>query len=859
MSEPTLPAAATAPKPANSTATTTGPVRFMHGLALLLGLLLAAFAAVFGWQSWVAARAEHVEQLGNVLAVVNVAIDRYLLEMEAGVADLAAGLLDAQGQPVDARLAQPLLARFQKAHPGLVSVSLRQLDGGLIASALPMAAAPTATQGSFGAFRADIARHTGLSLGQPVANKISGYWMVPLRYVLRDARGAPVAVVIAGLPTEFLQSFWQSAPIVERASIGLLGDDGFLRGRYPVPARVPAEETYGKMRGGALRQHLLAKNFPDRGYVEGYNQLGGEVFGNAYARLPHFKATLFVALPTSEFTLAWWRRIEVPLVLMLLFSAGGGLVYRATLRRQQRWSRERREAEATLERSEGRYRRLFESSMDAVILTREDGRLLGANPAASAMFGHSQQALREGGLAALLDPADPRVAALLAARARHGQAQGAATALRADGTRFEAELSTTTYLDVAGEPLASLVLRDASPQQQAERALREKALAEQASGAKSAFIARMSHELRTPLNAILGFSEVMQLDTRQPLAPAQRDRLAHVRRSGAHLLALINDVLDLSRIEAGSLKVQWQDVDLQAIVDEAVHEVAGSAEAQGVALEWQAQGGPPQPIRGDRTRVLQVVLNLLSNAIKYNRAGGRVEISLLARDRHVRLTVRDTGIGMSPAQLEALFQPFNRLGREATGVEGTGIGLVIARSLVDLMGGSVAVSSSPGQGSTFSVDWQAANHAAPLLAALPEREARPLASDEITGTVLYIDDDEVNRLLMQAFLALRPRLALHLAEDGAQGLALAQQQRPSLVLVDLMMPGMSGAEVLTALRATPGLADVPCIAVSANAMPEEIAQTLAAGFDGYLTKPLAAAVLLAEVDRRLAPAAALSG
>jgi signal transduction histidine kinase/ActR/RegA family two-component response regulator len=468
----------------------------------------------------------------------------------------------------------------------------------------------------------------------------------------------------------------------------------------------------------------------------------------------------------------------------------------------------------------------------------------------------------------VLDVSDPRLEALRRSRARDGQAHGSTAGLHADGHRFEVEAALSSCADNRGERLESWVLRDFSLLRAAEAALRQKALAEQASQAKSAFIARMSHELRTPLNAILGFAELLEVDAKEPVTDAQRDKVRQIRGAGAHLLALINDLLDLSRIEGGHVPMHWEDVDLVEAAREAVRETAADARARRVEVVVAWPSGPAM-VRGDRRRVLQVLLNLLSNAIKYNHPLGRVDVAIESARGRIRLTVRDTGLGLSPGQISRLFQPFDRLGREASDVEGTGIGLVIARSLTELMGGELHVQSTAGEGSLFAVDWQApdVSAAAPLPAAAhpvpdmamppnaptaPQAATRALRSrDDLAGTVLYIDDDPVNRALMQAFLALRPRVTLHVAETGIVGLALAEQIVPDLLLIDMMMPDMSGLDVLNRLQAHPLLNGVPCVAVSANAMPEEIGQALAAGFDGYLTKPLAAGLLLAEVDRRL--------
>ena len=389
--------------------------------------------------------------------------------------------------------------------------------------------------------------------------------------------------------------------------------------------------------------------------------------------------------------------------------------------------------------------------------------------------------------------------------------------------------------------------------QRAEEALAEKRIAEQANRTKTEFMARMSHELRTPLNAILGFTQLLQRDTPGTLVPEQQRELLHVLHAGHHLLSLIDDLLDLSRVEAGTLRLQLTDVDAADVVRDAMGQVAAEAEAQGVGLSLQTPGGALPPVLADRTRLRQVVLNLLSNAVKYNRPGGSVSLRLQAEGEHLHLAVRDTGPGLAATQIDQLFQPFNRLGREAGGIPGTGIGLVITRSLVELMAGQLDVFSEPGVGSEFRIRLPLSPATRPEQAASAGADSAALPPG--SGAVLYIDDDEVNRVLMQAYLAVRPRIALRVAASGAEGLAMARAARPDLLMVDMMMPGMNGLQVLAAVRADPALRTTPCVAISANAMPQEIDAAMRAGFDGYLVKPLAVDVLLREIDRRLAPRA----
>ncbi len=367
--------------------------------------------------------------------------------------------------------------------------------------------------------------------------------------------------------------------------------------------------------------------------------------------------------------------------------------------------------------------------------------------------------------------------------------------------------------------------------------------ARNANQAKSAFLSSMSHELRTPLNAILGFAQILAADN-LPTTPEQKKEFAgHILKSGRHLLTLINEILDLAKVEAGALTLSMEPVGLAEILAECRTMIEPLAATRGIRMSYPAAGAPETAaqVAADRTRLKQVLLNLLSNAVKYNREGGTVAVACIAcgPDR-LRLSVQDTGMGLRPDQVAALFQPFNRLGQENGTQEGTGIGLVFTRRLVELMKGEIGVTSTPGVGSTFWIELSASAPLVHLPAPAATREGRAAAapSGAAPRTILYIEDNPANLRLVQEIVAFRADLRLLTARDGHAGLALAQMERPAIILMDLNLPGMSGFEVLAQLRRDPATALIPVIALTANAMPRDIERGMSAGFARYLTKPI---------------------
>ncbi len=389
--------------------------------------------------------------------------------------------------------------------------------------------------------------------------------------------------------------------------------------------------------------------------------------------------------------------------------------------------------------------------------------------------------------------------------------------------------------------------RDVTERNRLDRVLQEKnvelksatAVAEQANLAKSEFLSSMSHELRTPLNAILGFAQLLESDSPPP-TPVQKEGLTEILQSGWHLLTLINEVLDLTKIESGHATMSQEPVSLAEVLLECQKMFGPQAQQRGITVAFPLLD-KPNYIRADRTRVKQVLINLLSNAIKYNIKQGTVEVTCSEiTTGSIRVSIRDTGTGLSPQHLTQLFQAFNRLGQETGGEEGTGIGLVLAKRLVELMGGVIGVESTLGVGSVFwfellSVDEPRLSEEEVNAAALIKPHAPSKAR---VHTLLYVEDNPANLNLVKQIIARHPDMRMLSAKDGYSGIKIARTLQPDIILMDINMSGMNGYEALEILKSDPTTAHIPVLALTANAMPRDIKKGMEAGFFRYITKPI---------------------
>jgi PAS domain S-box-containing protein len=513
----------------------------------------------------------------------------------------------------------------------------------------------------------------------------------------------------------------------------------------------------------------------------------------------------------------------------------------------------RRELEEALRAGEERFRSVVETATDAIIITDRLGNIEVFNPAAEQMFGYTAGEAAGQNVRVLIpspqkEEHDNYIEAFLA--------RGTSEVLgmrremvsqRKDGSVFPHEL-TVNPMELSGELKFTAIIRDTTARNQLEAELREaKEAAEEANRAKSTFLSRMSHELRTPLNVVLGFGQVLQLD---PLDPGQAEAVDYILKAGRHLLDLIDEVLDISRIEAGRLSLSIEPVRADDLLADALMLMRPLASQRGITIRAELDTCDVF-VLADRQRTKQVLLNLLANAIKYNREGGVVEIKCDQRESALRIIVTDTGLGIPPERLDRLFTPFDRLGAEATAVEGTGLGLALSKRLIEAMGGAVGVESVVDAGSTFWIELPLGEPPS----ADPEGAAPQGAADQQAPaahakmhSILYIEDNLSNLNLMEHILDRRQGLRLLAAMQGSLGLELAREHHPDLILLDLHLPDMAGSDVLRELKTNLSTRDIPVVVVSADATSGQKARLLDAGARAYLTKPLDLKEFLALTD-----------
>jgi PAS domain S-box-containing protein len=493
-------------------------------------------------------------------------------------------------------------------------------------------------------------------------------------------------------------------------------------------------------------------------------------------------------------------------------------------------------------------RSLIESNSDALMTTDPLGIITDVNKQMEALTGCTRDELIGAPFKGYFTDPNRAEAGIKLVLAEKKVSDYELTARGRDGKETVVSYNATTFYDrerrLQGVFAAA---RDVTERKRFERALQEtntelesaKHLAERANLAKSDFLSSMSHELRSPLNAILGFAQLMESASPAPTS-FQAERIAHILKAGWHLLKLINEILDLAVIESGKVSLSREPVSLEEVMLECRAMMEPLAQVRGIRMDFP-KFDRPAFVWADRTRLMQIVINLLSNAIKYNREKGTVVVDcVVTADNRTRISVRDTGAGLVPEKLTQLFQPFNRLGQESTGVAGTGIGLVVTKQLAELMEGVLGVESQVGKGSVFWVELLSSE--APELLAGRSEAPVPVELRPPTGarqrSMLYIEDNPANMTLVEQLVARRSDITLLTAVNGILGVEIARSSLPEVILMDINLPGINGIDALQILRADPATAKIPVIALSANAMPRDIKLGIEVGFFRYLTKPI---------------------
>ncbi|MCK5334577.1 MAG: response regulator [Gammaproteobacteria bacterium] len=516
----------------------------------------------------------------------------------------------------------------------------------------------------------------------------------------------------------------------------------------------------------------------------------------------------------------------------------------------------RKTAQNMLAESEQRMRSQMDSMSEGMFGIDMNGQTIFVNQAACVMLGYSHDQLISEPIAELiLADQDKSLFDSVFLQREHNRTSEAEFVC-AGGKVIPVEYSSMSVVEHDEVKSFVVTFHDITERRASERAIiTAKEQAEHANKAKSQFLSSMSHELRTPMNAIMGFGQLLQIDTSSPLSEQQADYLSEILKAGQHLLELINEVLDLSKIESGMTQMTIEPVLLFEVISECISLITPAADKKNIKVKFlQHDTGSTSTdlmVLADQLRLRQIFLNLLSNAVKYNLENGSVLVDCEIKEEGIcSVNIKDTGFGMNTEQLDALFQPFNRLGLEASEIEGTGMGLVITKNLVEMMGGVISCKSVPGKGSVFTVDIGMTFEDEAVPALTSDTLADPLVSQEHGFHILYIEDNPVNIRLMAQLFAKEKGLHLSTVHEPLLGLSIVAENKPDLILLDINLPNMSGYLVLEELRKLFG-ENYPVVAVSANATDNDIKKGLKAGFSDYVTKPINVEFLLNTIYKLL--------
>lgn len=686
--------------------------------------------------------------------------------------------------------------------------------------------------------------------GAPIINSLTGapQWPLSVRRI-GPTNGTQIGLVRM-LAVDEVQRPLEQARVKPDGMAWIIRDDGTIITVAPWRADQIGQNISGQLPASALRggaERLVTVK------VDGVDYL---VTSAPVQGLP---LRLAVAGPASEYFIDWWREAGLLCLLMLVMTATSlysgrrhwvllGQLNDANTSLQQEVRSQNAVLNAEIrERQEHEklarvLRNALEYSGSMVLITDAQGQMEYANPAFFKATGYELDDIIGKRPSMLRHPElSPPATGLWSTIMASQSWSGMFCNQRKDGTPLWVSATISPVTDDKGAITHFVAVEeDATSRRDGEEQLREaKRMAEAASLAKSEFLSSMSHELRTPMNAILGFAQLLSNADSDSLGERQRFYADSILKSGNHLLSLVNDILDMARIEAGRLSLSFERVDPDQVMAEITPMIAATAERRKVTLIDEISGRAAPAVEADFTRLKQVLINLASNAVKYNRSGGTVRFSISHGDTGpVRIAVSDTGIGIPEKRRTEVFQPFSRLGAEASTVEGTGIGLTISKMLVEAMGGQIGFFTQENLGTTFWLEIPRA--ASQPVAQLPTAAVTVPASIPCRMTVLYIEDNPSNVELMEEVIGQDQCCSCTLltATNAEDGLDLARTHLPGLVIMDINLPGMNGIEAVALMKADADLCHIPVIALSADVMPDTIRSGMKAGFLRYLRKPL---------------------
>ena len=687
--------------------------RNIRGAFWLVFFWVMVFLFAYSWYSWDTTKKAETERLAMLAELESKSLDSLFSHFES-ILNLLAQDLKSKNMSMSGLTAHALLERLKYATHELENINIVQPDGQVVASAIdpPGLKLPfIAKEASFILGREVLANGPDFDIGRPFFGRIVGEWIIPLRYAIRDQHGKLIYIIQATLPLARQLSFWQSLYLPKNMLLGLLRDDGYLLSRYPSEMKDMLDEFYAKPRTGVLISHLKQARFPLKGVVEGITGAGiNNVI--AYHRLSWSPLTLFVSIPMANIRAAWWKNNQAFYLLTGVSLLGAIFIYVWLIRRQAEWEIERDAANqqvigANNARSQAERERLA-LELDVVklaldehsIVSRTDvaGNIIYVNDRFCNISGYSQDELigqNHRILNSGLHTAEffkELWLTISCGNIWHGEIRNK----KKDGSYYWVDSTIVPFLDKDGKPYQYVSIRtNITPYIEA------RGIAEAANRTKSTFLSSMSHELRTPLNAILGFAQLLavqiEADNRE-----QQESVSHIISAGEQLLGLINDLLDLSRIEVGKLDFNIQDVSIAELVSSSVSIVASSLGNKRYIQIINGLIDTKVLVRGDSLRIRQILINLLNNAVKYNRENGSVKIdSIEQKNGMLRIQVIDTGAGIASEQLPLLFKHFERINQKHGAIEGSGIGLYVSKQLVEAMLGNIGVESVQGQGSIF--------------------------------------------------------------------------------------------------------------------------------------------------------------